>query len=262
MSGGPTVTADLRVAGINVSILRDSQLVSFLVPARFAVGLIDHVREGAREGTREGQASPSSGLRAEISRQIVQWQAIRDKAVANAGVRPVALGPYRVLENAAPWLNCWSSTNAGKVPKPRAAVDETSCSSETRLYIADDLSTGQMWFSHDYVRSVDLNPLQFAAFLSLREQYLWHESRKWHTPRHCHESFVAGSPSGERPALRAQWCARGYFGLDGLYDVWLATVTQDSSSEALVSRLYVAGVSYEGGLRHAQRFLSSIRVRK
>ena len=104
MSGGPTLTSDLRVAGINVASRTDSQLVSFLVPARFAVGLIDHAKEG--------QPSPSEGFRAEISRQLILWQATRDKSVEDAGLRTFAFGPYQVLGNAAPWFNCWSSTNA------------------------------------------------------------------------------------------------------------------------------------------------------
>jgi hypothetical protein len=254
MSGGPTVTADLRVAGINVSVRRGSQLVSFLVPARFAAGLVDHAREG--------QLSPSKSLHGEIGRQLVLWQAGRDKAVDEAGVRAVSFGPYRVAEHAAPWFNCWSATNAGDVPRPRAAVNATTCSGETSVFVADDLATGWIWFAHDYVRSVDLNPFQFATFLSSRDQFKWRESRRWHTQRLCHERFVAAPPLGERPAMRALWCARAYRDLDGLYDMWFVTVTQDSGSEALVSRLYVEGVSYEGALRHTQRFLSGIQLKK
>jgi serine protease Do len=254
MSGGPTVTADLRVAGINVAVRRSSQLISFLVPARFAVGLIDR--------TRESQLSGARAFHAEIGRQLTLWQAGRDKSVDAGGLRAVAFGPYQVLENAAPWFNCWSYTNAGDVPKPRAAVNTTSCASDTNLFIADDLVTGLIWFSHDYVRSVDLNPFQFGAFLSRRDQFKWRESRRWHTQRRCHESFIGGSPSGEQPPIRALWCARAYREFDGLYDMWFVTVTQNSGSEALVSRLHVEGVSYESALWHAQRFLSGIRLKR
>jgi S1-C subfamily serine protease len=252
MSGGPALTSDLRVAGINVARRTDSQLVSFLVPARFAVELLDNAKEGRLSTARD--------VRAEISRQLVLWQAVRDKSVDQASPRTVAFGPYRVVDNAAPWFNCWSSTNAGDVPRPRAAVNATTCSSNTSLFIADDLVTGYIWYSHDYVRSVGLNPFQFGVFLTNRDQFKWRESRKWHTQRRCHEGFIAGSASGDRPPVRARWCARTYRGLDGLYDMWFSAVTQDSGSEALVSRLYVEGVDYDSALRHARRFLSGIRV--
>jgi hypothetical protein len=44
--------------------------------------------------------------------------------------------------------------------------------------------------------------------------------------------------------------------------MWFVTVTQNSGSEALLSRLYVKGVSYERALWHAQRFLSGIRLKR
>ena len=44
MSGGPTVTADGLVVGINVATRRGGQLISFLVPARFAADLLQRVR--------------------------------------------------------------------------------------------------------------------------------------------------------------------------------------------------------------------------
>ncbi len=209
---------------------------------------------------RRAGCRPPRTFRAEISRQLVRWQDTRDKSVADVGGRTVAFGPYRVIESAAPWFNCWSSTNAGDVPKPRAAINSTTCSSNTTLFIADDLLSGWISYSHEYVRSVDLNQFQFGAFLATREQLKSKDSRKWHTQRRCHEAFIAGSPSGDRPPVRAQWCARAYRGLDGLYDMWFATVTQNSASEALVSRLYVEGVGYESALRHARRFLSAIQV--
>jgi hypothetical protein len=40
------------------------------------------------------------------------------------------------------------------------------------------------------------------------------------------------------------------------------TVTQDSGSQALVSRLFVQGVSYENGLAMARRFLDSLKWSK
>jgi serine protease Do len=45
MSGGPAVTPQGQVAGINVATRRGGQLVSFLVPARFAAALLKRVQE-------------------------------------------------------------------------------------------------------------------------------------------------------------------------------------------------------------------------
>jgi S1-C subfamily serine protease len=252
MSGGPAVTSDLRVVGINVSILRNSQLVSFLVPARFAAVLLEHASEG--------QLSSAEGVRAEIGRQLAVWQTGRDQSTDDAGSRPVAFGPYQVLQSAARWFNCWSYTNGDEIPKPRASVNTTMCTSDTSVFVADDLTTGRISHTHEYLRSVDLNQFQFGAFLSLRDQFKWRESRRWHTQRRCHEGFIAAS--GERPPVRAFWCVRAYRGFDGLYDASFVTVTQNSGSEALLSRVYVEGVSYDDALKHAQRFLSGIQMKQ
>src|ERR1700761_8937545 len=45
MSGGPAVTADGTIVGVNVATRRDGQLVSFMVPARFAEALLQRVRD-------------------------------------------------------------------------------------------------------------------------------------------------------------------------------------------------------------------------
>src|SRR4029077_10835207 len=60
MSGGPTVTAGGLVVGINVATRRDGQLISFLVPARFAATLLQRARNN--------ETAPD--LRVEISRQL------------------------------------------------------------------------------------------------------------------------------------------------------------------------------------------------
>ncbi len=44
MSGGPTVTVDGRIAGINVAKQMRGELVSFLVPARDAAALVEKAR--------------------------------------------------------------------------------------------------------------------------------------------------------------------------------------------------------------------------
>ncbi len=113
------------------------------------------------------------------------------------------------------------------------------------------------------MRSVDLNPFQFAAFVS---QYYgaggmirsW--SRKRLTQPECHEDFVERGDSAAGPVLRTVWCARAYRDFAGIYDVAITTVTQDRDKEALISRLAMQGVSYDNALTLAQRFVGRGRM--
>jgi hypothetical protein len=249
MSGGPAVTADGEIAGINVAKRLDGELVSFLVPPRFAAALIE----------RAGEAPSAKDLEAEIARQLGAAQTRLYTAFEAAGFRPAKLGPYEAPESAAPWFTCWARTNAGQAVKPRASVNATACNSDTRIFLANDLQVGHIQTSHAYVRSIDLNAFQFASFLSQQSQPAQIAASKWRTDQHCHQDFVAGSTAEGEPPLLVLWCARAYRKFDGLYDFWIVAVTQDRDLEALVSRLSLQGVAYDNAVAMTRRFLAGIR---
>ena len=107
MSGGPAVTAEGQVVGVNVATRRGGQLVSFLVLARFAEALLQRVRNSGM----------MPDMRAGIARQIRAWGSALYKSFDEQGYRSIALGPYRAPEAVAPWFNCWAQTNAGATPQ-------------------------------------------------------------------------------------------------------------------------------------------------
>jgi serine protease Do len=254
MSGGPAVTADGQVVGVNVSKRSGGELVSFLVPGRFAAALLQRVRAQPREASRD--------FRAEIGRQLNAWQAGLYKSFAEQGFRPAIFGPYRAPETAAPWFNCWSQTNASAIPKPRASVNSTNCRSDSSVYVANDLVIGIIQLSHSHVTTVDLNEFQFATFLSQQSQPRLIGGgtyRKWYTPQRCHEDFVVAAAGQRHPPLRAVWCAHAYRAFDGLYDVSVIAVTEDRSSEALVSRLNLQAVGYDDAMALGRRFLEAVQ---
>jgi serine protease Do len=257
MSGGPAVTADGQVVGINVSKRSGGELVSFLVPGRFAAALLQRVRAQP--------ADASLDFRAEIGRQLKIWQAGLYRSFSEKGFRPVSFGPYQAPETAAPWFNCWSNTNAGAIPKPRASVNSTNCRSDSSLFVSNDLITGAIQLSHSHVTTVDLNQFQFAAFLSQQSQPRLiggGNYRKWYTPQRCHEDFMAASTGRNHPPLHAVWCAHAYRQFEGLYDVSVIAVTEDRGSEALVSRLNLQAVGYDDAMALARSFLERVQWTK
>jgi serine protease Do len=254
MSGGPTVTPEGRVVGINVATRRGGQLISFLVPVRFAAALLQRVRE----------QKTAPDLHDEIARQLTNWRSELYKALGDAGFRSTALGPYSAPETMAPWFNCWASTNAGETPLPRASINSTNCTSDTGLFVAADLNVGTIRIDHSYAKTIDLNQFQFATMLTQLSQPRLVSGgpfRKWYTPERCHEDFVSAA-APEHPPLRAIWCARAYRGFEGLYDVVLVAVTQDQGSEALVSRLGLQAVGYDDAIALGGRFLEAVKVSK
>jgi serine protease Do len=253
MSGGPAVNGAGDVVGVNVATRRGGQLVSFLVPARFAAALLQRVRE----------QGPAQDLRAEVGRQLVAWRSALAASLSKEGFRSTTLGPYRAPETVASWFNCWASTNDGATPKPRASISSTGCSSDTGVFVAADLNIGAIQVNHSYVKAIDLNQFQLATLLTQHSQPRLvggGSFRKWYTPERCHENFVGNAVAPGHPPLRATWCARAYRDFEGLYDVVLVAVTQDKDREALVSRLSLQAVGYEDAVGIAQRFLDAVQV--
>jgi len=256
MSGGPAVASDGRVVGINVAKQVGGELVSFLVPARFAAALLARAR-------RSEPLSPHQ-IRSEIGHQVTAWQEKLYAALNAQGFRSTSLGPYRVIESTAPWFTCWARTTAGQVPKPRATVDSGSCYSDTRLFIANDLSTGFIQVSQSYLHSVDLNSFQFATFLS---SYGFASlpggwKQKWYTPQRCREDFIAVAQAEQRLPLRVLWCAHAYREFDSLYDVVATATTQNSDSEALVVQLSLQAVSYDNAVALAKHVFEGVQWTK
>jgi S1-C subfamily serine protease len=251
MSGGPTVTVHNHVVGINVARQLEGELVSFLVPARFAAALV--------ERARSGPPLELAHARDEIGRQLATRQTDLYAALERSGFNAVGIGGYRAPESAAPWFTCWANTNADALPKPRGLIDSTRCTADTSLFIAEDLQAGSIQLSHAYLRSSDLNSFQFSSLLSrnyapLRMPGGW-SSKRLTTPR-CHEDFVGDGT--HRPLLYAAWCARAYRDFSGLYDVVLTAVTQDRSSEALSVQLQMQGVGYDAAQRLGRHFLDTL----
>jgi serine protease Do len=264
MSGGPAVTSEGLVVGVNVAKRTGVELVSFLVPARFAAALLQRVRDSPPPdpASQTGEGQEPADFRAEIGRQLAAWQTGLYKSLDDSGFKPVAFGPYKAPEPTAPWFTCSGQTNAGVIPKPRASVNGENCRGDTGVFIAGDLTTGGIFLGHSHVTTADLNPFQFAALLSRQSQPPMAgggSNRKWYTAQRCHEDFVAAAAPATHPPLRVVWCAQAYRDFDGLYDVALTAITEDRGAEALVSRLALQAVGYDAAVALSKRFLEAVQ---
>ncbi|MDR2031932.1 MAG: serine protease [Azoarcus sp.] len=254
MSGGPVVTVDNRIAGINVARNIGNDLVSFLVPANAAVRLLERADSG------DELDAPS--VRKEIGAQMARWQKDFFAALRTQGFHEAQLGPYRVAESNADWFNCWARTNRDE--RNKALENSSRCDTRTHLFLADDMAAGEVEISHTYLKSVDLGPIQFAQRLTRAARpYLPGGDNNRYTPFRCYEDFLAPNlESPSRPELRVAWCARAYKDFAELYDVSFVSVTQDDDREALVSSAMLTGVHFENALSFTQDFLAALKVQR
>jgi S1-C subfamily serine protease len=252
MSGGPVTSSEGRIVGINVAKSVGGEQVGFLVPAHFAAALLERARRGPPLAVDKA--------REEVGRQLDAWQSAFYEALKREGFRDASFGPYRGLESAAPWMTCWARTNADDVPKPRAAINTTQCSSATGLFVSDRILTGRVDLTYSYYKSIDLNAFQFARELTQGSGgggFGGGAGRRL-TEQECRDDFVGPADAG-RPPLRATWCMRAYREFEGLYNVTLIALTQDRDREALLAQLTMQGVSHANAVALGRRFLEAIR---
>ena len=247
MSGGPSVTVDGAVAGINVSKRLDGELVSFLVPARYAQALLKQVA---------AQDKPPADFTAVVTSQLLNHQrAMVDQLLAT----PLSLktmSPYQVPVRESEQMRCWGRSTV-KADKP-FIVDDASCAMESAIFVNGSLQTGQISIRHQFLRATGLDQLRFAqlASSSFKNENFGSSKDARLTGPSCTEQFVRNKDV----PLRAVLCVRAYRKFAGLYDFALLTATTDQGLMNLQSRLDARGVSYDNGMRLSRVFLEAISL--
>jgi hypothetical protein len=251
MSGGPALSAAQQVVGVNVAKLLGGELISFLVPARYAAALVERARTQPALALEE--------VRARLGQQLEQWQQTFFADLDGIDWMPGEFGDYRALEPQADWFSCRASTNADDRPRPRVVERSSQCVVNSQLFVDTELSTGLLQIAHTYMQSRELNATQFAAFLTQRFSISSNRGTRRNTGSRCVDGFVAAS--AQAPELKTVWCAHAYKDFADLYDVELLALTRDSGERALLSRLAIRGTSYANALREGRRFLEGIQWR-
>lgn len=249
MSGGPNITAEGKIAGVNVSKRLDGELVSFLVPARFVVELLNKVA-----AQQEQKKKASKDFNAEVGQQLIAHQNVMVNKLLETPLSLKALGPYRVPVRESEQVRCWGRSNA----KPDAPfeVDQMNCQMESAIYVSALMQTGNIAIRHTFTRSEKLDAMRFSRLISnsFKNQMPAGNKDQRLTAAHCTEEFV----ENKNLSMRAVLCARAYRKFSGLYDFALFTASTDQTRMSLQSRIDARGVSYENGMRLSRLFLNSI----
>jgi serine protease Do len=245
MSGGPSVTVSGTVAGVNVSKRRDGESVSFLVPVRYAQELLRRVAL---------QARPPKNFNPLIAQQLLAHQREMIDRLLAEPLSIKTMGPYHVPVRESQQLRCWGRSNFRL--EAEYTGDSVSCAMEAAIYVSDTQQTGHVSMSHYYLRSSSMHPLQFAALASsqFRVDRIGSSRDTRLTRPSCSEQFVHTATL----PLRAVTCVRAYRKFAGLYNFTLLTASTDDGQASLQSRLDLAGVSYENGMRTTRAFLSAL----
>lgn len=249
MSGGPNVTAEGQVAGVNVAHRRDGELVSFLVPARYVQTLLANV---------SSDMTAPTDFKPIIGEQLLQHQKVMVDTLLDKPFSIKQLGPYAVPVRESDQVRCWGNSDSSA--KKAYTVASINCSMESAIFVSGELQTGHVTMRHQYARNRKLNSLQFAQLTSNMFEGQVYSTAKSETitPAACTEDFVTHNAI----SLRALVCAEAYHQFKDLYDFTLITASTDDSQMSLQSMINIQGVSYTNGTRLIEQFLQGIDRRR
>lgn len=247
MSGGPTIDEAGRVIGVNVSTAGNR--VSFLVPVDRAIALLGRaLSPGVKRNV------PSLAL---VGRQLREHQDVYLRDMFGAATPTIALGPFRVVTQPAPFFRCWGdATRNRELPYERV---QHNCATDDDIYLDKDQTSGSITVGHELVSSRTLNAARFYALYTKAfgadnsptgtEEYV--------TNWECHTRNL---DNGHVP-MRAVLCLRRYRQLGELYDGLLKVAVLGRSNVGLVSTVTMTGVTFPTVNRLATRYLEQITWR-
>lgn len=246
MSGGPNITAEGALAGVNVSKRLDGELVSFLVPIHYVHALTKNLSE---KSPALKEAIPS------IQTQLMTHQNTMIHTMLDTPLTLKSLGSYLVPVRESDQMRCWGQSTHGKA-EDNFSANTINCSMESSLYISDKLSTGHISIRHQFIKSIKLDPIRFSTLISksFKNEFLGQYKNIHLTAPQCKEDFIN---NGKLP-LKTVLCIKAYRKFSGLYDFTLLVASTDEKLINLQSRLDIRGVSFDNGIRLNHHFLQSI----
>lgn len=253
MSGGPAITDDGVVAGVNVATEGDE--ISFLVPVERAVALLDRALAPSYV--------PPPRFLDEVGRQILAYQDVYLAHLFNDSTPTVTLGRYTLPTRPASYFKCWADASHPTRELLYRRV-EHECSTDDYVFISADQSSGVVSFRHELVTSDVLSALRFASLYSAlfgAGTVGLEGSEEEVTRFSCVSRNVRRARTPHRGGLsaRAVLCVRRYRKLPGLYDAVIRIAALGDSRAGMISTLTLSGVSFENAQRVAERFLERMQ---
>ncbi|NOK05726.1 MULTISPECIES: S1C family serine protease [Myxococcus] len=245
MSGGPTLTGEGLVVGVNVATMGNQ--VGFLVPVKHARALLVRALEAKDSGAQ--------ALLATVRAQLLDNQQRVTERLLGAPVPQQTLGSYRVPGRWGTFLKCWGDTPHD--PEVPYTVTNYQCSSEEDIFVSSRHRTGVVAFLHQHATSQKLGALRFSALYSAlfsQDPDAVEATRQDVTNYRCQSEFVdvAGLP------VRAALCMRAYRKFPGLYDLVLRAATLNASTSGVDTSLTLAGFTADNGRKLARRYLEGL----
>lgn len=249
MSGGPTLDSKGRVIGLNVSILRRSQNISFGVPIVTARKMLEKIQARTDETSAPApitslqQANKKSAeqIRLATDGLLTELAKVQDKTrkFANWQVQAKPRG-----------MKCWSSRS--DIPKQLYDFFYEQCDINAIAYINSIHSSA--FYTIDYNTAINkkLNTTRFYSELDKRFRkldfmppiYVGEENnQRFYTKYHCKTGFFENK---HKVGFKMKYCIVGYLFYPDLYEINFNAVSVSDNEKSIQMILNAYGFTREG----------------
>lgn len=244
MSGGPALTQNGEVYGVNVATRNGAQLISLMVPAKFASQILEKSRSSTKTDSHTNEA---------LSQISEQSNAVIDQLLAKPWDRQT-IGNFTLPGKQGDRMKCYGQSTRDHERKVGKA--EFTCSSQSYLYVLDRIYAGYVMFSYILYRDQGMGSWHFYKFMGEKfptADYFRDHNNK--TRISCKDRLINLNGIKAKSAL----CLSGYKKAERLYDYSLHLITLQSTSEALYISLNITAVNEDAALRYIEHFLENIQ---
>ncbi|MBX3147331.1 MAG: trypsin-like peptidase domain-containing protein [Gemmatimonadales bacterium] len=248
MSGGPALTANGQVVGVNVATAGNS--LSFLVPIEAAIPLMARSEEAAA-------TTESGDFIAEVGRQVLANQGAYLGTLFQGNDSTIAIGPFILPTQPASFFRCWA--DAERNPDALYEVVDHQCSTDDYIYLSGRQSSGIVSLSHRVLLSRGLNPIRFYSLYTAEFQSSYAELGFGSSADLTSYQCSAGNIRQPGGVIRTRFCLRGYTKYPGLYDAVIKAAMLGARDAGVVSQLTLSGVSFDNAQRLGRQYLEQIR---
>lgn len=247
MSGGPALDRQGRVIGINVATAGNE--ISFLVPARYAIKLLQDTLAEKR---------PPEDFYAVIGQQLRHNQEVMYAPLKKGEITTNELGKYRVPGKLFPYLKCWGDSD--KDEHGYYEVVTKICSSNDNIYLDGNYKTGTIYYRHRLISSDKLNAIRFSHMYENNFSNTPYAGgvEKYFGNYNCQSSFVTVNGIN----MKIGMCLRPHKKFDGLYDLVMKAATLEESASGMQTSLVATGISYDNARRLTDKYLQAISWEK
>lgn len=250
VSGGPSLDAEGRVVGVNVSTYGNQ--LSFLVPVKFARALVDRVVAAGK--------APVPALLDSVRAQLLTNQDRIARMLLDAPLPATRLGRWELPGRWLPQLKEWANRSKDDEPRRRYTWTSWGARTEDSVYLRDGQDTGTVAFTHQLYEPAGATPLQLYSeagdSLGSSQPLAWEGDAHLQllTRWRCREQLVQQG----RTRLKAWLCLRAHKKFEGLYDGLLRYLTLDERDRAAVGELTLGGFSLANVEAISRRFLGGV----